>query len=97
MGGGVNITPPHAEAGKSYGITAPAQAVMTLVPMDGQPLDKSRRILLTACGRCENTDMAFSPDRRTVGRIWGKAPVRIEAVTAYTRFRRPGRTNHGSA
>jgi hypothetical protein len=25
--------------------------------------------------------MAFTPDRRTVGRNWGKAPVRIEAVT----------------
>ena len=24
--------------------------------------------------------MQFSPDRRTVGRNWGKAPVQIEAV-----------------
>jgi hypothetical protein len=44
------------------------------------PLDSDNTILVTACGRCENTDMQFSADRRTVGRNWGKAPVRIEAV-----------------
>ena len=37
-------------------------------------------MLITACGRCENTGMQFSPDRRTVGRNWGHAPVQIEAV-----------------
>lgn len=44
------------------------------------PLDNDEKILVTACGRCENTGMKFSRDRRTVGRNWGQAPVQIEAV-----------------
>jgi Carbohydrate binding domain len=44
------------------------------------PVDDNRKILLTACGRCENTAMQFSADRRTVGRNWGQAPVQIETV-----------------
>ncbi len=44
------------------------------------PLDSGSTILVTACGRVENTGMQFSEDRRTVGRNWGEAPVRIEAV-----------------
>jgi len=44
------------------------------------PLGAGKIILITACGRCENTGMQFSPDRRTVGRNWGRAPVQIEAV-----------------
>ena len=44
------------------------------------PLDSGGTILVTACGRVENTGMRFSADRRTVGRNWGEAPVRIETV-----------------
>ena len=44
------------------------------------PLDYGSTILVTACGRVENTGMQFSADRRTVGRNWGEAPVRIETV-----------------
>ncbi len=44
------------------------------------PLEESAKLLVTACGRCENTGVAFAQDRRTVGRNWGKAPVQIEAV-----------------
>ena len=53
----------------------------TMTALDGLPLAQSNKILITLCGRCENTDMLFSKDRRTVGRNWGKAPVRIEAPT----------------
>ena len=52
--------------------------VQTITSLDGRPLAQSYTILVTACSRCENTDMRFSLDRRTVGRNWGKAPVRIE-------------------
>ncbi|MCX5636566.1 MAG: hypothetical protein NTX52_02585, partial [Planctomycetota bacterium] len=41
---------------------------------------KSKKILVAACGRCENVGMKFSEDRRTVGRNWGGPPVQIEAV-----------------
>jgi hypothetical protein len=46
--------------------------------MDGRSLDLSEAVLVTACGRCENTGMQFSADRRTVGRNWGKAPVGLQ-------------------
>jgi hypothetical protein len=61
-------------------VTQPAFAAIAITALDRKPLSQSRRILVTACGRCENVDMGFSEDRRTVGRNWGKAPVRIEAV-----------------
>ncbi len=44
------------------------------------PLADDTQVLVTACGRCENVGMRFSPDRRTVGRNWGQAPAQIEAV-----------------
>jgi hypothetical protein len=43
-------------------------------------MEESEKILITACGKCENTGMKFSEDRRTVGANWGKAPVLIEPV-----------------
>jgi hypothetical protein len=55
-------------------ITSPDFVALTVTPLD------RGNILITACGRCENTGMQFSPDRRTVGRNWGHAPVQIEAV-----------------
>jgi hypothetical protein len=61
-------------------IDSPAYAVITATPLDGVPWWNSKKILVTACGRCENTGMKFSDDRRTVGRDWGGPPVQIEAV-----------------
>lgn len=63
-------------------VRSPEFAAIAVVSLDGAPLTGSRSILVTACGRCENTDMPFSPDRRTVGADWGRPPVRIEAVDA---------------
>jgi hypothetical protein len=56
-------------------IASPQFAVVTVTE-----LGTSDVLLVSACGRCENTDMQFSTDRRTVGRNWGRAPVRIEPV-----------------
>jgi hypothetical protein len=56
-------------------ISSPEFVVLTVTP-----LDSSEKILVTACGRCENSGMQFSQDRRTVGRNWGQAPVQIETV-----------------
>ncbi|MDD5327331.1 MAG: carbohydrate binding domain-containing protein [Phycisphaerae bacterium] len=50
------------------------------------PLPEGEKILITACGRCENTGMIFSADRTTVGTNWGGAPVLIEPVSAIIRF-----------
>ena len=61
-------------------VVKPDFAAVTMTALDGRPLAKSGAILVTACGRCENTGMQFSADRKTVGRNWGKAPVCIEPV-----------------
>ena len=85
-GPGAIVLVTHA-AGKqpvtAHGLTleAPAFAAATLTTLDGKPWAHSAALLLTACGRCENPDMGFSADRRTVGNQWGSAPVRIEPVT----------------
>jgi len=69
-----------AASAEGLAFSKPAFAAVTMTALDGQPLENSAAILIAACGRCENTGMEFSADRRTVGRNWGKAPVRIEAV-----------------
>lgn len=56
-------------------VAAPERVALTMTPLTGDT-----QILVTACGRCENVGMQFSPDRRTVGRNWGRAPAQIEAV-----------------
>jgi hypothetical protein len=61
-------------------ISKPAHSSITVTPLDDQYLNQSKAILITACGRCENKDMQFSADRRTVGKKWGKGPVQIEMV-----------------
>jgi hypothetical protein len=61
-------------------IDDPDFAVITATPLDGKPWPQSSKILITACGRCENTGMEFSKDRQTVGRQWGHGPVQIEVV-----------------
>ncbi len=58
-------------------VTTPDFLALTITP-----IDESGRMLITACGRCENTGMVFSEDRRTVGLKWGTAPVLIEPIDA---------------
>lgn len=57
-------------------VTSPDFVALTVTPLD----DATKEFLVSASGRCENTGMKFSPDRRTVGRNWGQGPARIEAV-----------------
>ncbi|MDH7600046.1 MAG: carbohydrate binding domain-containing protein, partial [Sedimentisphaerales bacterium] len=63
------------------GVTSPEFASIAVAALDSDRLETATKVLVTACGRCENVDMGFSADRRTVGRQWGKGPVHIEAVT----------------
>jgi hypothetical protein len=65
---------------KAPGQDKPVFRAVMVAALDGKPLAASGKMLLAACGRCENTGMAFSADRRTVGRNWGGPPVRIEPV-----------------
>jgi hypothetical protein len=57
-------------------------AVLTLNAMDGQPLDRSRRLLLVAAGNVENTGMGWNTDHTSVGAQWGRAPTLCEGITA---------------
>jgi hypothetical protein len=66
---------------RGVALCSPPFAVVTAIPLDGKELSASLSSLITVCGRCENTEMKFSADRRTVGTNWGKAPVMIEPVT----------------
>ncbi len=71
----------EASTGGRVSVTSPLLVAMTVTALDGAAINESRKILVTACGRCENTGMKFSQDRRTVGRNWGGPPVMIETVT----------------
>ncbi len=82
-----------AEAtGGAFVLESPAFAAVIAAALDGKPLPDSGRVLVAACGRCENTGMAFSQDRRTVGRKWGTEPVLIEPVTGRLLVPGAGRT-----
>lgn len=58
-------------------------AVIAAASLDGQPIEQSRKRLFTVAGKCENTAMGFSADRRTVGTNWGAAPTLIENLSAH--------------
>ena len=83
-GPGAFVAVGHAEMlqqrahGSGMGVAKADLVAITQTPLDGRPKKNSRKILITVCARSENTEMKFSADRRTVGRAWGKAPVRIE-------------------
>jgi hypothetical protein len=70
-----------SQTGGACVIDSPTQLTLTVTTLDRKSLETSRRLLITACGRCENTDMAFTENRETLGRRWGRAPVRIETVS----------------
>ena len=63
-------------------LKSPRFAAITLSSLDGKPLDKSSRILVTACARTENTDQKWNEARTSVTNQWGKAPTLIEPVRA---------------
>lgn len=67
-------------------VVSPEFVAATLTSLDASNFADSRSLLVTALGRCENTNMGFSADRRTVGTTWGEAPVEIEAVDARLRL-----------
>ena len=61
-------------------MSRPEHIALTVTPLDGRDLSQTERILVAACGRCENTDMVFTENRESVGRQWGQGPVLIESV-----------------
>ncbi|HZO88001.1 MAG TPA: carbohydrate binding domain-containing protein [Chthonomonadaceae bacterium] len=62
-------------------------AALTLTAMDGQPVDRSHSLLLTAVDSVENTGMEWNADRTSVGDRWGTGPTLVEGVPATVAIR----------
>ena len=67
-------------------IEAPGFCAVMLAAKDARGMEECRSMLVTVCGRAENRGMRFNKDRSSVGREWGKPPVRAEAVRGELRL-----------
>jgi hypothetical protein len=56
-------------------------ASISVVSLDGQPIEEARRLLITAVARAENTGQAFLDNHSAIPE-WGKPPVLVEPVNA---------------
>jgi hypothetical protein len=66
-------------------------AVLTLSAADGQPLRRSRRLLLAAAGNVENTAMGWNANHTSVGTRWGRAPTLCEGIAGRVSFATAGK------
>lgn len=55
-------------------------ATVGLISLDGAPLSRSRRLLLTAVGAAINTGMGWNEAFTSVTNQWGTAPMRLESL-----------------
>lgn len=69
--GGVQLT--LGPADRNY-------AALVLTSLDGKPLEKARRMLLTAVGSAENQGMVWNDARTSVGNRWGSGPARVNGI-----------------
>ena len=60
--------------------TRSAFGVWALSSLDGAPIERSRRLLMTAAGRAENVGMGWNAARNSVGNSWGSGPVQAEGL-----------------
>lgn len=70
---------PAGEASLSVGaLDAPSPNVTAvLLSLDGKPLEKSSRLLLTALRRVENEGMVWNDKRNSVNDRWGPGPAKV--------------------
>jgi hypothetical protein len=61
---------------------------VSLAALDGQPLVRSKQILLVAAARCANTGMKWNAERTSISDQWGNPPLLIETVTGHLGLRR---------
>ena len=58
-------------------------ATINLTVVDGEDFKRAKRILVTATGYAENTDMHWkNAGKSSVGSDWGKAPSLVEGIAA---------------
>ncbi len=61
-------------------------AAIVLTSIDGQPLESSRRVLLTAVGSAQNQGMMWNDERTSVGNRWGTGPAQVNGIAAEVDF-----------
>ena len=66
----------------ALGATDRNYAALILTSLDGKPLEKARRILLTAVGSAENRGMVWNDTRTSVGNQWGTGPALVNGIPA---------------
>jgi hypothetical protein len=71
--GGVQLT---------LGATERNYAAVIFTSLDGKPLEKAGRILLTAVGSAENQGMVWNDTRTSVGNKWGTGPTLADGIPA---------------
>jgi hypothetical protein len=64
-------------------------AAVVATSLDGQPLGQSRRVLVTAVARAENTGQTFDAEKKTVPEE-GQTPVLAEPVRCEVQLKVPG-------
>jgi hypothetical protein len=61
-------------------------AAITLSSLTSEPIQRSSKLLLTACSRWQNTGSKWN-ERRTLWERWGTGPTLIEPVTGWVELR----------
>ena len=74
-------------ADAEFRLNTPFCAV-SVAALDGQPLAKSKKILLVAAARCANTGMHWNAGRTSINDKWGGAPLLVEMVEGEVVLRR---------
>ena len=74
--------------------TAGPFAALILSSLDDRPVDESRRLVLIAVARAENSGTVYSADRTQL-RDPGRPPILLEPVTGSVRIAHRGRTLEG--
>jgi len=67
-------------------------AAITATVLEGQSLKEPARVVITATGYAQNTNMRWKdPQKTSVGRDWGEAPSVVEGISATLTFAVPPR------
>ena len=66
----------------SLGPTDHNYAAIVFTSLDGAPLEKAGRILLTAVGSAENKGVVWNDARTSVGNKWGTSPTLVNGIPA---------------
>lgn len=69
--------------------------VVALVSIDGEPLERAERMLLTTLANAENTGMVWNEARTSVSDRWGSSPPLVEIVPVKATLKRDAASSAG--